>query len=1142
MSGLLRFGDDSRSDFLEDEDNDDIEVIPSDDSSDLDSDDEYESESFISHLRRLRRRSSYAEVLSRANRREMAAVPKETSTNLCNAVPLLDLAASATALHHSLESLEKCDPPLDQLLLRKISRWSFPCDENKVKCCARLCLKTEAEWRKADRKCMDGYIRDMTQVGLMLSAVVGKPNSNNISKVTLKFEKQTIVSTKCSRCPKKLWCCHILSVALHRIRHAETVPVHPPMTEILSDLSRDQLQKLLQCAIADEPESLLPVFSNIDMVQDRKSILFNQSGAPDPTFGMDDDIDRTWDLSLDKLEADMKGLIQIYEYPSMCDFVKKAASPFHRKFFQRVPELINSGHTEQAGKVLIIIARCLLDAIPMEDDGSISEAFTDVERMFSCFISSYGGKIREDVITFAVEINKKCKLMRHWVEFIQPSSWSRISSIGLDSCLQELRRGQEARKEVLEVSSLAAFYQPVCASLIPVTSKALNDLLSGLDQPLASKYDEALPVMLLRFDNLVLYGSDQSIAAQYRLGVVILKKLLLMSSHLSILGHKSPAFKALQLQKDDDLGPSEAKKARLEAEDSAQVTLEAENSAQVTLPERQMTYAMLYICFILVKTKYLKKMNQEEPSLQVVIDSMFRAIELGRFRPLSPGHNDESLDYEEFCWLHELENELKLSFIFECGQSHQVEQCYVNALLEQGTCFYGNDMPIALLHMLVKAQSGSDNEDTFVKICLEAVCFSTAPFKGENPEIFAEFHEEHWSVILCTAYKVFFCENSHVQAEKLIDHFSHLQDGIFARIAYDAFEAHVFTDRWGKDDLDVSSYPIRFVLCLVKQSLKQDWDCFKSQMKNIADMLGMIALQEPGKVTYHLLEQWSSVSTYFSEAELQKFLDIMQKFVADAQTPPPDAHFQLVFDHIERADISHKPNSCYVLQILNTETLRQKALEKVKWNYKCFTPKALLWIAQSRHEMVGPPSLSGSMFCRIVFHLLQQAFYKIREQIRMKDILTFEKDECVEPVKWFFKAAANQGNEKLAKGNQFDVFLRELSETFANEPMFILHFFETISVSSPLLIKATKKLGCRLMIQLQSTFTSDIEAANTVSEYDIILDRLLTAQQSCLHNGICSSWNMFYLNVTLPIRLHHCRKEDFIAHMDKDFGSLLLAF
>ncbi|XP_033737915.1 uncharacterized protein LOC117325636 [Pecten maximus] len=1128
MTGLVRFRDDSRSDFLEEEDHYEIGDVVSDDSSESDSDN---SESAFHRMRRLFRKHRHDIEIDICK----GPVQEEVSTKLQkNPRPLLDLAASATALHHSWESLEKCVPPLDLLLLRKISRWSFPSDVKNVKYCARLCMKTEDEWRKADSMCKDGYIREMRQVGLMLSAVVGKPTSKVISKVTLKFEKQTIVSTKCSHCPKKLWCCHILSVALHRIRQADRVPVYPPMTEILSEMSRDQLQKLLQCAINDEPETLLPVFSNLDTVQDRKSDLYNQNGAPDPTFGMEGEIDQMWDLSLDKLKADMKNLHNLYEYPVTSDFVKKAASPFHRKFFQRVPELINSGHIRQAGKVLMIIAKSLLDALPQEEDESMWEAFLDAERMFSCFISSYGGPIREEVIILAVQINKKCNVMSDWMEFTKPSSWGRITSIGLESCLQNLRQGQEARREVLEVSSLAAFYQPVCASLIPITPKTLRDLLSGDDEPLTSKYDEALPVMLLRFDNLVLYGSDQSATYLYRLGVVILKKLVIMASHLSILGCNSPAFTALQLQQDDDLEPSKAKRARLEEEESP-------NEAQFTLSEKQMTLAMLYTCFVLVKTKCLKNVSEDDPSLQVVIESMYRAIELGRFRPISPGVEEDSLDYEDLSWLHEMENELKTSFIYECQENVAVEQCYVNTLLDRGLCFYSSDMAIGLLHMLVMANDGSDNEDTFIKICLEAVCSSIEPFKGQNPGIFSGIYEEHWSVILCTAYKVFFCEKSDVEAEKLIGHFSKLSDKHFAMMAYDVFEGHVFTDRWGKDDLDISSYPIQFVLCFVRQSVKHDWKIFKSKKESIANLLEMIALEEPGKVTYHLLEHWSSVSCYFSEAELQKFLDIMRKFV-DSENQQADAHFQLVLDHVERTDTIHKPTSCYILKILNTETLRQKALENVMWNYKSFTPKALLWIAQSRHEIVGSPSLPEFMFCRIVFHLLQLAFYKIREHNRKKDMTSSEKEECIEQVKWFFNAIAEQGNEKLAKGNQFDVFLRELDETFASMPMFILTFFDTICPSAALLTKAAKKMGNSVMIHLQSVFISDIEDAHTNSEYDKVLRRLMDAQASCLCNGLCSSLNDFRLHVTSPVRLHHCLKGDFISYMDKNYMPLLNDF
>ncbi|XP_069127965.1 uncharacterized protein [Argopecten irradians] len=1130
MTGLVRFRDDSPSDFLEEEDNcyinEDVLLNPS---SDSDSEDDWSHVQQLVRLSRRRQRDSEPLLYTFPEPDDDTIQPQKTP------LPLLDLSASATALHYSWESLEKCVPPLDQHLLKKISRWSFPSDEKRVKCCARLCMKSEDEWRKAQMMRRDGYIREMRQVGLMLTAVVGSPTSKISAKVTLKFERQTIVSTKCSRCPKKLWCCHILSVALYRIKEADKVPVYPPMTEILSDLSRDQLQKLLQCAITNDPEALLPVFSNLDAVQDRKSDLYNQKGAPDPTFGVEGETNQMWDLSFDKLKADMNHMLHNYEYPLTCDFVKKAASPFHRKFFQRIPELVNSGHIEQAGKVLIIITKALLDVLPSDADDSLWEAFLDSERMYSCFISSYSGPIREDLISSAIEINRKCEVMRAWLEFPRLSSWVRITSIGLGSCLQDLRRrhkpksGQDHLREVEEASSEAAFYQPVCASLIPISSNTLQDLLSGEHPPFTSKYDEALPVLLLRFDSLVMYGSDQSSRALFRLGVTILKKLLIMSSHLSILGCNSPAFAAFSFHQDDDTEPSEAKRARLE-----------DDGSQPTLSERQITLAMLYICYVLVKTNYMKTVRDDDPSLQVVIESMYRAIELGYLRPVYPRTEDDPLEFDDYVWLHEMEVELTTSYLYQSGRSSKVEQCYVDRLLSRGLGFYNSVVPIGLLHTLCMSNSGSELEDTIVKICLEAVCTSVTPFKGKNPENFLSIHEENWTEVLCLAYKVFFCENSQVEAEKMIAHFSKLHDSFFAHMAYDAFENHIFNDRWGKDDLNISSYPIQFVLCFIRQSLKHDWKPFLNQYKveSIGSLLAMIGLEEPGKVTYHLLEDWRSVSEYFNETEVEKFLDIMNKFVKNSTNKPLDGHFQFVLDHMERTDTMHKPPSCYILKVLNTDALQQKALENVMWNYKSYTADALLWIAKYWHETIESPRLPEMIFCRHVFHLLQLAFYKIREQIRKKGTSATEKDQCIEQVKWFFNVIAGEGTPKQAKGNQFDVFLRELDETYSSMPMFLLSFFETICLAVDLQIKATKKLGQKVMMQLQSEFISKIESANTIPEYDEILKRLSEAQRSCYFNGICKSLNDFRLHVTVPIRLHHSTKGDFMSHMDKHYSNL----
>lgn len=150
-----------------------------------------------------------------------------------------------------------------------------------------------------------------------------------------------------------------------------------------------------------------------------------------------------------------------------------------------------------------------------------------------------------------------------------------------------------------------------------------------------------------------------------------------------------------------------------------------------------MTNCLLYVCFLLVKGSYLKTVPHDDPIVLIVIDAMYRGIELGRFRPVSPSIEDDALEYEEFQWLHEMENELKSCYIYSKARTAQIDTCYVDALMQYGPCFYGDNMAVGLLSLLVYAVDGIKEKDkALMKVCVEAVCFSTSPFKGEDPGTF----------------------------------------------------------------------------------------------------------------------------------------------------------------------------------------------------------------------------------------------------------------------------------------------------------------------------------------------------------------------------------------------------------------------
>jgi hypothetical protein len=117
-------------------------------------------------------------------------------------------------------------------------------------------------------------VKDPLQIGFHLSATVsssgggggGGPNSNNrpppaaaaghiTESTSVTFDRKRIVSCQCSCRSSAEWCCHLVALCLHRIHWPETVKLRAPVSESLSRLQRDQLQKFAQYLISGRRRS-----------------------------------------------------------------------------------------------------------------------------------------------------------------------------------------------------------------------------------------------------------------------------------------------------------------------------------------------------------------------------------------------------------------------------------------------------------------------------------------------------------------------------------------------------------------------------------------------------------------------------------------------------------------------------------------------------------------------------------------------------------------------------------------------------------------------------------------------------------------------------------------------------------------------
>ena len=73
-----------------------------------------------------------------------------------------------------------------------------------------------------------------------------KNDRNKQHSVCVQFDRGRIISTMCScqNCCISKWCEHVVVLCMARIRGVIPYEVHPPLSEIQSELCRDELQKL----------------------------------------------------------------------------------------------------------------------------------------------------------------------------------------------------------------------------------------------------------------------------------------------------------------------------------------------------------------------------------------------------------------------------------------------------------------------------------------------------------------------------------------------------------------------------------------------------------------------------------------------------------------------------------------------------------------------------------------------------------------------------------------------------------------------------------------------------------------------------------------------------------------------------------
>ncbi|XP_061423393.1 zinc finger SWIM domain-containing protein 5-like isoform X1 [Lethenteron reissneri] len=246
---------------------------------------------------------------------------------------LLDLSAKAVAQWWPYEQVEARYSRVPEPVQRRIVFWSFPRNEREIRLYSSMLCggddsagggppgggaaagggtagAEDAESRLPFRRGLQllerGCVESVLQVGFHLSGTV--TDSDRTLRVALSFDRCKLTSVSCG-CGERgiVYCAHVAALALHRIRRAERVQLRLPISETLSQLSRDQLQKLAQYLIAAHHTEVLPTAQRLaDEILSCDSQINQLHGAPDPTAGAAIDDANCWHLDEEQVREQVR--------------------------------------------------------------------------------------------------------------------------------------------------------------------------------------------------------------------------------------------------------------------------------------------------------------------------------------------------------------------------------------------------------------------------------------------------------------------------------------------------------------------------------------------------------------------------------------------------------------------------------------------------------------------------------------------------------------------------------------------------------------------------------------------------------------------------------------------------------------------
>ncbi|EDO48139.1 predicted protein [Nematostella vectensis] len=233
---------------------------------------------------------------------------------------LLDLAAKCVASNIPFERVEEQIQRVPEPVQLRVVHWSFPRNEKDI--CMYSSLHTSVchaelkrlPFQKGLHLLEENAVKDVLQVGdFIVQQCTESVRSLETEefKVSIGFDRCKITSVSCS-CGTKdiLWCAHVVALSLFRIRHPSKVTLRVPISETLSQMNRDQLQKLVQYLLTEHHTEVLPTAQRLaDEILKKSSEINRLSGAPDPTAGASVNDENCWHLDAGQVRDQVRSYL-----------------------------------------------------------------------------------------------------------------------------------------------------------------------------------------------------------------------------------------------------------------------------------------------------------------------------------------------------------------------------------------------------------------------------------------------------------------------------------------------------------------------------------------------------------------------------------------------------------------------------------------------------------------------------------------------------------------------------------------------------------------------------------------------------------------------------------------------------------------